>query len=91
MEDHAEGELGGEEGEEPLRGVHVGLQVQLLEVAPQLWKLLLKGWENKGDRRERSDRKGYIKYSIELDIRHRIKNIIGYRGQDSIYYSTYGI
>ena len=31
-EDHGEGELGGVEGEEPLRGVHVGLDALLLEV-----------------------------------------------------------
>lgn len=41
MEDHAEGELGGEECEEPLRRIHVGLQAQLLEVGPQVWELLL--------------------------------------------------
>lgn len=41
MEDHAEGELGSEECEEPLRCIHVGLQVQLLEVGPQVWELLL--------------------------------------------------
>src|SRR4029434_843555 len=43
VEDHAERELGGEEREEPLGGVHVGLQIQLLEVRPQLRQLLLPG------------------------------------------------
>lgn len=43
VENHAKGELGSEEGEEPLGGVHVCLQVQLLEVRPQVRKLFL--WE----------------------------------------------
>lgn len=43
VENHAQGELGSEEGEEPLGGIHVCLQVQLLEVGPQVWKLFL--WE----------------------------------------------
>lgn len=41
MENHAEGELGREEGEEPLGGIHVGLQVQVLEVGPEVWNLFL--------------------------------------------------
>ena len=41
VENHAEGELGCEQGEEPLGGIHVCLQVQLLEVGPQVWKLFL--------------------------------------------------
>lgn len=41
VEDHAEGELGSEEGQEPLRGVHMSLQIQILEVRPQIWELLL--------------------------------------------------
>lgn len=32
VENHTQGELGSEEGEEPLGGVHVCLQVQRLEV-----------------------------------------------------------
>lgn len=41
VENHAEGELGSEERQEPLGGIHVRLQVQLLEVGPQVWKLFL--------------------------------------------------
>lgn len=41
VEDHAEGELGSEEGQEPLGGVHMSLQIQILEVRPQIWELLL--------------------------------------------------
>lgn len=41
VEDHAEGELGSEKGQEPLRGIHMSLQIQILEVRPQIWKLLL--------------------------------------------------
>lgn len=41
MEHHAQGELGSEEGEEPLGRIHVGLQVQLLEVGPQVRELFL--------------------------------------------------
>ena len=41
VEDHVERELGGEESEEPLRGVHVGLQAQLQEVVPQVRQLVL--------------------------------------------------
>ena len=40
-EDEEEGELGGEEGEEPLGGEHVGLQPLLLEVVPQVGHALL--------------------------------------------------
>ncbi len=41
VENHAQGKLGSEEGKEPLGGIHVCLQVQLLEVRPQVWKLFL--------------------------------------------------
>lgn len=41
VEDHAEGELGSKEGQEPLGGIHVSLQIQILEVRPQIWELLL--------------------------------------------------
>lgn len=41
VENHAQGELGSEEGEEPLGGVHVCLQVKFLEMGPQVWKLFL--------------------------------------------------
>lgn len=43
VEHHAQGELGSEEGEEPLGGVHVRLQVKFLEMGPQVWKLFLYG------------------------------------------------
>ena len=43
VEHHAQGELGSEEGKKPLGGIHVRLQVQLLEVGPQVWKLFLSG------------------------------------------------
>ena len=36
-EDNGEGELGGVEGEEPLGGVHVGLDTLLLEVQVHVW------------------------------------------------------
>ena len=41
VEDHVERELGREEGEEPLGGVHVGLQTHVQEVAVQVRKVLL--------------------------------------------------
>lgn len=41
VKDHTERELGCEEREEPLGSIHVGLQVQILEVRPQLRLLLL--------------------------------------------------
>lgn len=56
MEHHAQGELGREEREEPLGGVHVSLQVQLLEVGPQVWKLVLWSREEVMRRRKRSRR-----------------------------------
>lgn len=51
VENHTEGELGGEEGEEPLGGIHVSLQVQLLEVGPQVRKLFL-GEQNVKQRKD---------------------------------------
>ena len=41
MEHHKEGELGGEEGEEPLGREHVGLQPQVHEVVEQVRELVL--------------------------------------------------
>lgn len=41
MENHAKGELGSEEGEEPLGGIHVCLQVQFLEMGPEFGLLFL--------------------------------------------------
>lgn len=41
VEDHAEGELGSEEGQKPLGGIHMSLQIKILEVRPQIWELLL--------------------------------------------------
>lgn len=53
VEHHAQGELGSEEGKKPLGGIHVRLQVQLLEVGPQVWKLFLheqiEEWEEEGE------------------------------------------
>lgn len=45
VENHAEGELCSKEGEEPLRGIHVRFEVELLEVWPEVGKLFL--WEVK--------------------------------------------
>lgn len=50
VENHAEGELGRKEGEEPLGGIHVCLQVQLLEMGPQVWELFL--WEQNEKRKD---------------------------------------
>lgn len=41
MEDHVEGELGCEESEEPLRGVHVSLQAHIQEMVVQVWYIFL--------------------------------------------------
>ena len=41
MEHHVEGELGCEEREEPLRGVHMSLQTHVQEVVIQVWDVLL--------------------------------------------------
>lgn len=41
VEDHAEWELGREEGEKPLGRVHMSFQVQVTEVAVQVRQLLL--------------------------------------------------
>lgn len=55
MENHAEGELGSEEGEEPLRGVHVRLKVQVLEVGPQVWKLFLEEREDEEEAKKEEE------------------------------------
>lgn len=55
VENHAEGELGREEGEEPLGGIHVCLQVELLEVGPKIWKLFL--WEQNEKEDEKTEMK----------------------------------
>lgn len=41
VEDHVEWELGGEEGEEPLGGVHVRLQTHVEEVSVQIRDVFL--------------------------------------------------
>lgn len=41
MEDHVEGELGCEESEEPLWGVHVSLQAHIQEMVVQVWYIFL--------------------------------------------------
>lgn len=41
MEDHVKRKLGGEEGEEPLRGVHVSLQTHIQEMVVQVWDIFL--------------------------------------------------
>lgn len=41
VEHHVEGELGGEEREKPLRGVHVSLQPHVEEVGVQVRDVLL--------------------------------------------------
>lgn len=43
MEDHVEWELGCEEGEEPLGGVHVCLQTHVEEVSVQIRDIFLLG------------------------------------------------
>lgn len=71
MENHAEGELGREQGEEPLGGIHVSLQVQLLEVGPKVWKLLL--WRKSIKRiRKLGDETSFIKMYCEetLSLHH---------------------
>ena len=41
MEDHVKRELGCEEGEEPLRGVHMSLQTHIQEMVVQVWYIFL--------------------------------------------------
>ena len=41
MEDHVKRELGCEEGEEPLRGVHMSLQTHIQEMVVQIWNIFL--------------------------------------------------
>lgn len=53
MEDHVKRELGCEESEEPLRGIHVGLQTHVHEVVVQVGKIFLfKETRVKRERRE---------------------------------------
>ena len=74
MEHHAEGELGGEKGEEPLGCIHVGFQTQIMEVSPQVWKLLLKeetgcaGRRRKGVSSQRTDFHSMFTPSISLEL-----------------------
>ena len=42
MVDHEQWELGREQREEPLGGIHVSFQVHLQEVVKQLWHVVLK-------------------------------------------------
>lgn len=42
MEHHAEWELGSKKSEEPLGCVHMSFQVQITEVAVQVWQLFLR-------------------------------------------------
>ena len=41
MEDHVKRELGCEEGEEPLRGVHVSFQTHVQEMVVKVWYIFL--------------------------------------------------
>lgn len=41
MEDHVKRELGCEESEEPLGGVHMSLQAHVQEVVVQVWNIFL--------------------------------------------------
>lgn len=41
MEDHVKRELGCEEGEEPLRSVHMSLQTHVQEMVVQIWNIFL--------------------------------------------------
>lgn len=47
MEDHVKRELGCEEGEEPLGGVHVCLQTHIQEMGVQVWYIFLFETERK--------------------------------------------
>lgn len=58
MEDHVQRELGCEEREEPLRGVHMSLQAHIQEVGVQVWDVLL---FNTGSDRRRISQNRYIK------------------------------
>ncbi|EDL39339.1 mCG1051112 [Mus musculus] len=42
VEHHAEWKLGSKESEEPLGCIHMSFQVQITEVAVQVWQLFLK-------------------------------------------------
>lgn len=41
MEDHVKRELGCEEGEEPLRGIHMSLQAHIQEMVVKVWYVFL--------------------------------------------------
>lgn len=77
MKDHAEGELGSEEGQEPLRGIHMSLQIQILEMRPQIWKLLL-----------HTRRKKQKKRAITHPVQHKILNTSGVFILKCILYNT---
>lgn len=47
MEDHVQRELGCEEGEEPLRGIHVSLQTHVQEMVVKVWYVFLLETERK--------------------------------------------
>lgn len=47
MEDHVKRELRCEEGEEPLRGVHMSLQTHIQEMVVQVWYIFLFKTERK--------------------------------------------
>lgn len=47
MEDHVKRELGCEEGEEPLRGIHMSLQAHIQEMVVKVWYVFLLKTERK--------------------------------------------
>lgn len=52
MEDHVKRELGCEQSEEPLRGIHMSLQTHIQEMVVQVWYIFLFKRE-KEDKRQR--------------------------------------
>jgi len=51
MKHHVKGELGCEEGEEPLRGVHMSLQTHVQEMVVEIWNIFLMKTEGKENSR----------------------------------------
>lgn len=63
MEDHVKRELGCEECEEPLRGVHVGLQTHVHKVVEQVGEIFLFR-----ERRVKRERQGHTCMSVRTHL-----------------------
>lgn len=70
MEDHVKRELGCEEGEKPLRCVHMSLQTHIQEMVVQVWYIfLLKTERKRGTEKDHKEKK--LKYSTGRKRRKR--------------------